>query len=106
MPTKPTPVDRRAHWALVRFLGFAVVVALFMFASSRAGMRGVGILMLAGAAVQVVTRRIPYGWEGRDPSGHISGAPAIVLSVIMAAIGVAMLVKPDLMLVLFGWADE
>lgn len=99
------PSERLTSWRLVGFAGFAAVVALFLLVSSKAGIRGVGALLLVGAAVQLATRRIPYGWEGREPSGHITGFPAVLLSLLMGAAGIAMLVRPDLMLMLFGWGD-
>jgi len=65
-----------------------------------------GILILAGAGVQLMTRLIPYGVRGREPSGYITGIPAVFLSLLMGLLGVAMLVVPDFMLILFGWSDE
>ncbi len=82
-----------------------MVVVLFSFVSTKAGMQGMGVLMLAGAGAQLATRRIPYGWEGREPSGHITGVPAVILSLLMGSIGIAMLARPELMLVLLGWSD-
>ena len=102
---KLPPRERLTLWRVASIVAFALVVVLFMFVSSKAGMRGMGALTLVGAGVQLATRRIPYGWEGREPSGHITGVPAIVLSLLMGAVGVAMLARPDLMLVLFGWSD-
>ena len=69
-------------------------------------MRGMGVVMLAHACTHMVTRSIPYGWEGREPSGYITGIPAVLLGLFMAIIGIAMLAVPDFMLVLFGWDIE
>ncbi len=66
-------------------------------------MRWMGAVMLYGAVMQIVQRRIAYGWEGREPSGYITGFPAVILGVLLGALGVAMLVQPELMLALFGW---
>ena len=85
---------------------FAVTVLLFMFVSSLAGMRWLGIVMLAGAVVQIIQRRIAYGWEGREPSGFITGFPALVLGVLLGLAGAVMVAKPDLMLAIFGWQDQ
>lgn len=60
-------------------------------------------VMLAGATVQAIQRRIPYGWGGREPSGYITGVPAVFLSALMGLVGVVALVQPDLMLALWGW---
>lgn len=82
---------------------FAIGVALFLLVGSRAGMRWMGVVTLAGAVVQIVQRRIAYGWEGREPSGYITGIPAVVLGVLLGALGAAMLVRTDFMLAVFGW---
>jgi hypothetical protein len=102
---KLPPSERLSRWRIAGFAAFAVVVALFVFVNSKAGMQGMGVLTLAGAGVQLATRRIPYGWEGREPSGHITGVPAVVLSLLMGILGIAMLARPQLMLALFGWSD-
>lgn len=100
----PAP-ERLSRWRIASFSAFAVVVALFVFVSTKVGMQGMGVLMLAGAGIQLATRRIPYGWEGREPSGHITGVPAVVLSLLLGIVGTAMLARPELMLVLFAWSD-
>ena len=97
------PPENSSAWRIAGMASFAVGVALFMFVSSHAGMRWLGVVMLVGAIVQIVQRRIAYGWEGREPSGYITGIPAVVLGVLLGALGVAMLAKPDLMLAIFGW---
>lgn len=90
-----------AGWA-----GFLLVVVLFLLVSPTAGMRGLGVQTLVWAGVLAVKRRIPYGVEGREPAGYITGVPALLLSLLFALIGVAMLVAPDFMLAMFGWDDE
>ena len=102
---KLPPPERLSRWRIASFAAFAVVVGLFVFVSSKAGMQGMGVLTLAGSGVQLATRRIPYGWERREPSGHITGVPAVVLSLLLGVLGMAMLLRPELMLVLFGWSD-
>lgn len=69
-------------------------------------MRWMGVVTLFGAVVQIVQRRIAYGWEGREPSGYITGIPAVVLGVLLGALGVVMLVQTDLMLAVFGWDKQ
>jgi hypothetical protein len=105
MTMKLPPPERLSLWRIASFVAFAVVVGLFVLVSSKAGMRGMGLLTLAASGVQLATRRIPYGWEGREPTGHITGVPAVVLSLLLGGLGMAMLVRPELMLVLLGWGD-
>lgn len=103
---KLPPTEHLSRWRLAGFGVFIVVVALFQLVSSKAGMMGVGIMMLAGGVFQLVTRHIPYGWERLEPSGYITGVPGVLLSLIMCAAGLAMLLQPDFMLVLFGWTNK
>lgn len=100
------PPESSSVWRIAGWVSFAVTAALFMFVSSRAGMRWLGVVMLVGAAVQIIQRRIAYGWEGRAPSGYITGTPAVLLGLLLGALGLAMLAKPDFMLVLFGWEGQ
>lgn len=97
------PSESKSAWRFAGMVSFAVGVALFLFVSSKAGMRWLGFVTLVGALVQIVQRRIAYGWEGREPSGYITGVPAVILGVLLGGLGLAMLVQPDLMLAIFGW---
>jgi len=101
----PAP-EPTSLWRIVQFGAFVVDVLLFLLVSSAAGMRGAGLLTLAGAAIQLVKRRIPYGWEGREPSGYITGTPAVILSLLIGLVGIAMIVQPELMLALLGWSKD
>jgi hypothetical protein len=100
----PRP-EQLSLWRVASFVAFAVVVALFLLVSSKAGMRGAGVVMLVVSEIHLVTRRIPYGWEGREPSGYITGVPAVMVGMLTGAVGAAMLAYPELMLALFGWSN-
>lgn len=99
------PPDKSSAWRIAVMAAFAVGVALFMFVSDRDGMRWFGVVTFVGAIIQIVQQRITYGWAGREPSGYITGFPAVVLGLLMGALGVTMFVQPDLMLALFGWGQ-
>lgn len=92
------------HWVSVA--GCISVIALFEIVSLKAGMRGLGILTVIGSGVLMARRRIPYGWEGKAPSGHITGFSAWMVCLLLGALGVAMVTQPGMMLVLFGWAKQ
>ncbi|WP_417071017.1 hypothetical protein [Niveibacterium terrae] len=91
---------------IVGWASFVVTIVLFAFVSSRAGMRWLGAATLAGAVVQLYRRRIAYGWEGQEPSGYITGIPAILFGLLLGALGLAMLGQPDIVLALFGWDNQ
>jgi hypothetical protein len=105
MTVKSPFPEKYSRWRTVSFTAFAVIVALFLFVSSTAGMRALGVMMFIGAVVQIAARRIPYGWEGKGPSRYITGFPALLVSLMMGAMGTAMIFQPELMLALVGWTD-
>lgn len=100
------PPEKSSVWRIAGMASFAFTVALFIFVSSRAGMRWLGVVMLVSAVVQIAQRRVAYGWKGREPSGYITGIPSVILGVLFGALGVAMVAQPDLMLAVFGWDKQ
>lgn len=98
--------EHTLRWRIAGFIAFVFIVALFQLISSQAGMRGVGVVMLVVAGVQLVKRRIPYGWEAQEPSGYITGVPAVMVGLLMGAAGILMFAQPALMLFIFGWGDN
>lgn len=97
------PPKKPFRWRLIGIAQFIAVVALFLFVGPKAGIRAVGVSVLVWAAASLLTRRIPYGWEGQEPSGYVTGFPAALISLVMFAAGAAMLVVPDFMLEVLGW---
>ena len=79
---KLLPTDPLTGRQLVEIGAFIVVVALFAVVGSTAGMRGVGVMAVVGAIEHLIDRRVAYGWEGHERSGHIIGLPAMLLSLV------------------------
>lgn len=92
---------------VLRWVGFLGVVALFLFVSAKAGTRGLGASMVAGSILQHLSGRgIEYGWEGRPPSGVITGWPAVLLNAAFGLVGLAMAIWPEVAMGIFGWEEE
>lgn len=91
------------EFSLLGFAAFLVVVLLFLFVSTKAGTRGVGVYMMVGALIQQFSGRIEYGWEGRPPSGYITGWTALVLNLIFGMCGLATVIWPDIAMGILGW---
>jgi hypothetical protein len=106
MATEKSKASDDNGFGLLGLMAFAAVVALFLFVSTTAGTRGMGVLMLLAALLQQVRGRIAYGWEGRPPSGYFTGPLATGLNLLFAAIGVAMLIWPEVVVGIFGWGDR
>jgi hypothetical protein len=92
-------------WRIGKYLGFALVMATFAFAGERAGARAAGVLVIAQAYILLSAKRLPYGWEGREPTGYITGPLIQVLAVLLGGLGAAFVAKPTLMLGLLGFGE-
>lgn len=79
---------------------FLVTAALF-FVSSIAATRALGVFIVLLALVQYRQGRIAYGWEGRPPSGYLTGMPVTVVSAIFAVAGLALIVWPEFAISMF-----
>lgn len=99
MIMKLPPRESPSLWGIAAFAG---VVGLFLLGGEKAGIRGMGFVALIAGLIQTTKRRIPYGWEGHEPSGYVTGASAVVLGALMCIVALVMLVRPELMIVLFG----
>ena len=105
MATKE-PQSHSSESSIFGIVLFAVVVALFVFVGNKAGTRAVGGVMIFGAAWQQLRGRIPYGWEGRKPSGFLTGGFATVVNLILAALGFSVLVWPAVAMDVLGWSSN
>jgi hypothetical protein len=92
-------------WRFGKYLGFALVMATFAFAGERAGGRAAGVLVIAQAYILLSAKRLPYGWEGREPIGYVTGPLVQVLAVLLGCLGAAFVARPTLMLGLLGFGD-
>jgi UPF0716 family protein affecting phage T7 exclusion len=76
-------------------IGFVIVVAVvWITVSPELATRLVGLVTLAHAGVHLFSRKIPYGWSGREPSGYITGGLAVVLAVFLGLIGTLLILMP------------
>jgi hypothetical protein len=82
---------------------FLVVVGLFVFVSTKAGTRALGACMLFGALAEWREGRVAYGWKGQPPSGYVTGWFARLLSLVLGAVGVAVLIWPEVAMGILGW---
>jgi hypothetical protein len=103
MNTDKPQANGSGEFSLLGFAAFLVIVSLFMFVSTKAGTRGVGVCVIVGALIQQISGRIEYGWEGRPPSGYITGWAAAVLNLVFGILGLAMVIWPDIAMGILSW---
>jgi hypothetical protein len=103
--TNDTEASEPSWWRVGKYIGFAAVVAAFFFAGELVGVRAIGLLVIAQAYVLLSAKRIPYGWEGQEPSGYVTGLFVQVLTTLLGGLGAAFVAKPALMLGLFGFGE-
>jgi hypothetical protein len=96
------PLKPISRWTIVQFFVFVATVVVWLNVSVELALRMLGVLTIAGGVVQMRERKIAYGWEGHEPSGYITGVPAFVLSAVLVAVGVVLLVAPQLAMPFFA----
>ncbi|MBW8846360.1 MAG: hypothetical protein JF607_15455 [Burkholderiales bacterium] len=107
MATKKPQAPQSADASVVGWVSFLAVSALFLFVSTKAGTRGLGISMVVGSILQHFSGRgIEYGWEGRPPSGTITGWPAALFTAALGVAGLAVAIWPEVAMGFFGWDEE
>jgi hypothetical protein len=103
---KPQP-PQSAESSVIGWIGFLAVVALFLFVSTKAGTRGLGASLVVGSIFHHLSGRgIEYGWDGRPPSGVITGWPAVLLTTAFGLVGLAMAIWPEVAMGILGWDEE
>ena len=80
---------------LLSILLWGAVVVVFIW-NRLYGYRVIGLICIGYGLWILITRRVPYGWEGRPPSGQITGAIAIVLGIVQMALGFLLLLAPNM----------
>jgi hypothetical protein len=103
MATDKSRAAKEGELSLIGLAAFIAIVLLFQFVSTKAGTRAMGVSMLAGAVVQQFRGRIEYGWRGMPAAGYITGALATLLNLLLATVGLAIVVWPEVAMGIFGW---
>jgi len=71
---------------LWELLGLAAMLLIGVFFGAVAFYRVLGLVGVAWALSQAITRDIPVGIEGLRPSFHLRGVAAVVVSLVLAAL--------------------
>lgn len=87
--------DGGEQWSIWNIVAFGVLVAASLY-SAIWGYRVAGLLAIIFGVRALVGRRIPYGIEGRAPSGYLTGASAVIVGLLTGALGVLFIVAPHL----------
>jgi hypothetical protein len=90
-------------WLPSWWLGAAFVALAYLALGAHAAVRAGGLLIMLYAYAEFLKARIPYGWEGREPSGYLEGTAAKVVAALFGLVGLAAAIAPDFMLVVVGW---
>ncbi len=97
----------RENWEkIIGYFVFALLVLVFFAFGAVALTRAVGIALIGTSVYWFVQGNIPYGIEGREPSGYFAGAAARLISIASALLGVALVVAAPKAACLFGWAQS
>lgn len=97
---KKTP-QASTIWCVLEQGGFVLTLAVFFLAGKNAGVRVMGLSLLVFACHCLFVRRIPYGVEGQESIGYLTGILAIFCGLIALGIAIFMILKPALVLDIF-----
>jgi hypothetical protein len=86
----------RVNEKVIGVVGFVVVVASFII-NQVLGWRVLGAEVIAWGLWSIWKRRIPYGVEGREPSGHLTGWAAVVVGIVQALIGAVFIAAAEVL---------
>ena len=106
MATNKSGSDGSSEFNLLGFVACLIVIALFGLVSTRAGTRALGVYMIAGAVIQQWRGQIEYGWEGRPPSGYITGWAATTFNLAFGVLGLGTVIWPEVVMGILGWDKE
>jgi|GEM_PF-4333763 len=87
-------LEDTAGFQFFEMLSFLITVLLFIFVGEKAGMRFTGLVMLVFACRTLLIRREPYGLEGQEPMGYLTGIPAIISGLIGLLLAGLMIFRP------------
>jgi len=79
---------------IIGIVVFIIVVAAFFY-DRIFGWRALGMTEVAYGIWVIWTRRVSYGWEGRPPSGYITGSFAVVVGLLAIGLGAVFIVAPQ-----------
>jgi hypothetical protein len=85
---------------LVNFAIF-LLVAVALIYDKLLGVRALGVAEALVGAYWIRTGSVPYGWEGRAPSGYLQGWVAIGCGVLAIALGLFFLAAPKVVVPMF-----
>lgn len=97
-----TPAVSATARRMARLAAILVAVLVFGFAGLHAGIRVVGILLLAQMATSLYRGFRPNHSETAGECSRFTGLPAIVIGLLCGVVGIAMLWNPRFVLAALG----
>jgi len=73
---------------------FVFLIAAFFY-DRTLGWRALGIAEVAFGFWVIRKRRVAYGWDGRPPSGHLSGPVALLIGALAIGLGGVFVLAPE-----------
>ena|SRR5688572_20996509 len=94
----PARVDR---WTVLGVVCAIVIAIVWVNVSVVVAVRLWGMAIIGAAVAFLWCGRIPYGWEGCEPSGYITGGLAVFLNIVALAVGGTFMVVPEIIADMF-----
>jgi hypothetical protein len=90
---------------IIGYAVFALLIVVHFAFGPVALVRALGVVLVAGGGYSFFQGNIPYGIEGRAPSGHIIGSIARLLSAAIVVLGIFMVATAPEAACILGWAQ-
>jgi len=76
------------HARVLQVATFVVILGGYFLGGAQVGKGTLGICLIVGAVLQQCAGKVPYGWEGAEPSGYLTGWKVLLFNLALVAAGV------------------
>jgi Na+/H+ antiporter NhaD/arsenite permease-like protein len=84
--------DSLLEWILSAAVFIVVLIAFLI--DRILGWRVLGIAVAGSGIYAIAKRRIPYGIEGEPPKGYLTGTSAVIVGIVILALGLLLAWAP------------
>jgi hypothetical protein len=92
--------------SLIGLVFFAVATAVHFIFGVHALVRVIGLACALTGIYWVFVPRIPIGWEGQEPSFHLTGWLAVTEALLLFGIGCTLLFFAPAAACMLGWSES
>ena len=85
---------------------FVAGIAAYLVFGAPAFVRVLGVGFIISGVYTLLTRKVPVGVEGHEPSFYLHGGAALAFGVLMLLLGAALIFFAPVAACLLGWSKS